>query len=107
MVHVGGKKTSVKAKICGSTVAGISEIFLFHPIDTVAKRLMNNTNPLRSLKDVRATVLGNQSVTKLYSGIQAGFAYKVSQRTYKVRSLEEFSPRTKGVSRRRSLSFRN
>lgn len=84
MVHTGnGKKTSVMAKICGSSVAGISEICLFHPIDTVAKRLMNNKTKVRSLAEFRQTALSGQSALRLYSGITAGFMYKVSQRTYK------------------------
>eukprot|EP00939_MAST-03C_sp_MAST-3C-sp1_P002438 g2438.t1 len=84
MVHTGnGKKTSVMAKICGSSVAGISEICLFHPIDTVAKRLMNNKTKLRSVAEFRHTVLGGHSALRLYSGLTAGFLYKVSQRTYK------------------------
>jgi len=84
MVHGSGKKTSVMAKICGSSVAGVSEICLFHPVDTVAKRLMNNKTKVRSLLDVRKTILGEAtSIRHLYSGISAGFFYKVSQRTYK------------------------
>jgi hypothetical protein len=37
-MHVSGKSS---ARIVGSAVAGASELFFFHPFDTVAKRLMS------------------------------------------------------------------
>ena len=79
----GRKKSSVKAKIVGSTVAGVSEICIFHPIDTVAKRLMNNKIKIQSTEMFKSVALNNSGVSKLYAGISAGFLYKVSQRTYK------------------------
>ena len=36
------KNQSVIASLLGSTVSGVFEIGLFHPLDTTAKRLMNN-----------------------------------------------------------------
>lgn len=30
------------ARVIGSAAAGVSELLLFHPVDTVAKRLMSN-----------------------------------------------------------------
>jgi len=36
-----GKHSSVAARFLGSGTAGIAELVLFHPVDTVAKRLMN------------------------------------------------------------------
>lgn len=30
------------ARVAGSATAGVSELLLFHPVDTVAKRLMSN-----------------------------------------------------------------
>lgn len=38
-----GKKSSPQAKIAGSAIAGLTELFLFHPIDTIAKRLMSHS----------------------------------------------------------------
>jgi len=43
MVDGGAKKTKLMAKLIGSSTAGILEISIFHPSDTVAKRLMSNT----------------------------------------------------------------
>jgi hypothetical protein len=37
----GGDKNSAAARILGSGSAGILELALFHPVDTVAKRLMS------------------------------------------------------------------
>merc|ERR1711907_875470 len=48
--HMGGldsgKKSSGTARLIGSACAGVSELLLFHPVDTVAKRLMYNENPI-------------------------------------------------------------
>ena len=34
-------KAKTEARIIGSAVAGVSELALFHPVDTIAKRLMS------------------------------------------------------------------
>jgi hypothetical protein len=41
----GGKKKSEDSMpyVIGSSVSGILEVIIFHPIDTIAKRLMSNT----------------------------------------------------------------
>lgn len=44
-----GKSESGLARLLGSGTSGILELFIFHPIDTVAKRLMTNPNKVRSL----------------------------------------------------------
>ena len=36
------KNQNIFPSLLGSTVSGVFEIGLFHPIDTIAKRLMNN-----------------------------------------------------------------
>lgn len=38
----GGAKRNSYARVIGSAAAGVSELLLFHPVDTVAKRLMSN-----------------------------------------------------------------
>lgn len=37
-----GVRNKSSARVIGSAVAGASELLLFHPVDTVAKRLMSN-----------------------------------------------------------------
>lgn len=92
----GGDKSSM-AYLKGSALSGVMEIGLFHPADTVAKRLMSNTRQViftRPLK-VDTAVLGEtlfqhnvnagplRKFSGLFPGISFGAAYKVLQRTYK------------------------
>jgi hypothetical protein len=44
-----GKSESGLARLIGSGTSGLLELFIFHPIDTTAKRLMTNPNKVRSL----------------------------------------------------------
>jgi hypothetical protein len=39
----GKSKESTAARLLGSGTSGVLELLGFHPVDTVAKRLMNNT----------------------------------------------------------------
>jgi hypothetical protein len=86
-----------EARLLGSAVAGISELILFHPIDTVAKRLMTNEAKLIVFNDMTATASNlNQAVFRdaamrsslsklgsLFPGVGFGAVYKVLQRVYK------------------------
>lgn len=85
------------ARLLGSAIAGLSELSLFHPVDTVAKRLMSTES--------RLVVIGSGSTTaynlnhaifresynknpfakigSLFPGIGFGAAYKIVQRVYK------------------------
>lgn len=38
----GAPQRNSYARVAGSACAGVSELLLFHPVDTVAKRLMSN-----------------------------------------------------------------
>jgi hypothetical protein len=88
-----GKKSSPQAKIVGSGIAGLSELMLFHPIDTIAKRLMSNTVPIakgETLKQVNKIIFRDAadfSVLKkfgsLFPGLSFAVGYKVTQRIYK------------------------
>ncbi|KAG1434280.1 hypothetical protein G6F56_014373 [Rhizopus delemar] len=40
----GSNSESGKARFLGSASSGILELIIFHPVDTVAKRLMSNQN---------------------------------------------------------------
>eukprot|EP01084_Bolivina_argentea_P245385 410850_1 len=60
--------TNMWPYVLGSALSGILEVFIFHPIDTIAKRRMAST------KDIS----GN-----LYAGLLFGIGYKVLQRMYK------------------------
>lgn len=95
---VAGGKGSTTARIIGSSTSGVLEIAIFHPVDTVAKRLMSNTETLfgggRSTGE-SFTLLSKTIFAKAYDkgffgrwmslfpGVNFGVAYKVLQRTYK------------------------
>lgn len=38
----------VAARLLGSTCSGLCELMIFHPVDTIAKRLMTNKEPVRA-----------------------------------------------------------
>lgn len=93
-IHVSGKS---EARIIGSAVAGVSELVLFHPVDTVAKRLMSTETQIVTLSSAAQTRVNlnnaifrnsategfGQKVMSLFPGIGFGAAYKVLQRVYK------------------------
>ena len=74
---------SVLSKILASSISGIMEISIFHPIDTIAKRLMNNSNRNISKMDVIFPDKNIPKLNSLYSGVRFGMGYKILQRTYK------------------------
>ena len=85
------------ARLVGSALAGVSELMLFHPVDTVAKRLMTSESRLIVTSSASETALNlNQAIFKeaaaknpfskigsLFPGIGFGGAYKILQRVYK------------------------
>ncbi|KAI9359742.1 mitochondrial carrier domain-containing protein [Pilaira anomala] len=94
----GNQSESGKARFAGSASSGILELIIFHPVDTVAKRLMSNQNKLwisgRPFAENKAAV--NQVVFKeaanatfmkkyasLFPGVGFAAGYKVAQRVYK------------------------
>eukprot|EP00924_Labyrinthula_sp_SR-Ha-C_P009766 snap_masked-scaffold_22-processed-gene-5.38-mRNA-1 protein AED:0.03 eAED:0.03 QI:0/-1/0/1/-1/1/1/0/313 len=73
-------------RIMGSAVAGVSELCLFHPVDTVAKRLMSNksSDPLSKVifkENVNASTLNKWK--SLFPGFGFAAGYKILQRIYK------------------------
>ncbi|KAL2015150.1 hypothetical protein VTK56DRAFT_6193 [Thermocarpiscus australiensis] len=84
------EKESNLARLLGSGSAGIAELAIFHPVDTIAKRLMSNETRVSSLsqlntvifKDKAAAPLGRKFVS-LFPGLGYAAGYKVLQRIYK------------------------
>jgi len=91
-------RKEVSSYIIGSSLSGILEIMLFHPIDTISKRLMSNTSQSyckntslrQNIKAVNKVVFGEAQNYNfihrwlfLFSGISFAASYKVLQRTYK------------------------
>mmetsp|Transcript_20289 Transcript_20289/g.30569 ORF Transcript_20289/g.30569 Transcript_20289/m.30569 type:complete len:318 (-) Transcript_20289:77-1030(-) len=94
IMHSSGK---ANARIIGSAVAGVSELALFHPVDTVAKRLMSTETQLITLSSPAQTRVNlnnaifrscateglGQKAMSLFPGVGFGAAYKILQRVYK------------------------
>ena len=92
MVTVSGDNRTTSpslARFAGSGVAGLCELTLFHPVDTIAKRLMNTKEELTKGNFNRVLFHGasNEGVVGKYASLFGGFGYgalyKVSQRIYK------------------------
>ncbi|BGP20968.1 hypothetical protein JCM10213_003360 [Rhodosporidiobolus nylandii] len=82
-----GGKDSHAARILGSGTSGIAELALFHPIDTVAKRLMSNKVSGKPMMEVvfreHANAKAGQKFLSLFPGLGYAAGYKVLQRVYK------------------------
>jgi len=89
----GTSKAPAMARLLGSACSGIFELAVFHPVDTVAKRLMSNKGAVNNLAGVNAVIFpklaqsSNISLARrwasLYPGLGFASGYKISQRTYK------------------------
>lgn len=85
------------ARVLGSAIAGVSELMIFHPVDTVAKRLMSTETNIVVMNSASSTALNlNQAIFKesynkspfskvgsLFPGVGFGAVYKILQRVYK------------------------
>ncbi|KAL9102871.1 MAG: hypothetical protein Q9163_002023 [Psora crenata] len=84
------KRESATARLLGSGSAGIAELAVFHPVDTIAKRLMSNHGRVASaarlneviFKDKAHAPLGKK-FTSLFPGLGYAAGYKILQRIYK------------------------
>ncbi|KAI8894163.1 mitochondrial carrier domain-containing protein [Globomyces pollinis-pini] len=94
----GNSKDSTTARLLGSGTSGILELLGFHPVDTVAKRLMNNkqkiygsgittTQSLGHLNNIIFKDAANKGTfskyLSLFPGLGAAAGYKILQRMYK------------------------
>ncbi|KIW79210.1 hypothetical protein Z517_05822 [Fonsecaea pedrosoi CBS 271.37] len=84
------KTESGTARLLGSGSAGVAELLVFHPVDTVAKRLMNNPTRVSSLSALNSVVFRQAATapvltkfTSLFPGLGYAAGYKISQRIYK------------------------
>ena len=92
LAHMGSSGNSqLLPRIAGSSVAGVLELAAFHPVDTVAKRLMSNQRSyVLSMDNVNTVIFKEYAnegfLTKyrsLFPGVGFAAGYKVLQRTYK------------------------
>jgi hypothetical protein len=98
-----GKKSQGFARFAGAGIAGFCELSLFHPVDTIAKRLMNSKEALtkENYNQILFQKAADQVPLKKYGSLFPGFGYgalyKVSQRIYKFGGqpvLNDFLQRT-------------
>lgn len=84
------KKQSGIARVLGSASAGICEIGVFHPVDTISKRLMSNSTKITNASQLNSVIfrehasdaLGKRLFT-LFPGLGYAAVYKILQRVYK------------------------
>ncbi|KAG7660860.1 YHM1 [[Candida] subhashii] len=84
------KKQSGIARVLGSAGAGICEIAVFHPVDTISKRLMSNHGKINSTAHLNTVIFrdhAQQALGKrlfsLFPGLGYAACYKILQRVYK------------------------
>ncbi|KAI5986194.1 mitochondrial carrier protein [Pisolithus albus] len=87
--HAGNGKDSGTARVLGSGASGVAELVVFHPVDTIAKRLMSNKSKvsLSTLSPIifrdQASAPLRQKFLSLFPGLGYAAGYKVAQRIYK------------------------
>jgi hypothetical protein len=86
----GREKESGLARVLGSGSAGIAELAVFHPVDTIAKRLMSNQTRVSGLSELnnvifkdKANASAGRKFFSLFPGLGYAAGYKVLQRIYK------------------------
>ncbi|VUG16376.1 GGC1 [Brettanomyces bruxellensis] len=84
------RKESGRARVLGSASAGVCEIAVFHPIDTITKRMMSNQTPITTVSKFNQVIFKEQyrapimkRVLSLYPGLGYAACYKILQRVYK------------------------
>ncbi|KAL2116330.1 hypothetical protein VTJ04DRAFT_8497 [Mycothermus thermophilus] len=89
-IAVGKEKESNLARLLGSGSAGIAELAIFHPVDTIAKRLMSNEGKVNSLSKLNTVIFKDKAsaplvrkFVSLFPGLGYAAGYKVLQRIYK------------------------
>merc|ERR1712178_251184 len=75
-------------RLLGSGLAGVCELSVFHPVDTVAKRLMTSKQQFQLAKANEILFRGQTGslgarLSSLFPGLGFAGLYKISQRTYK------------------------
>lgn len=82
-------KDSGAARVLGSGTSGVAELLIFHPVDTVAKRLMSNKAKVSFstlspiiFRDASKAPIARKFLS-LFPGLGYAAGYKVAQRVYK------------------------
>ena len=85
-----GKKGNFMARLIGGASSGVLELAFFHPVDTVAKRLMASKVNVSSRAELSSVLFleasggtVGQKYRALFPGIGFAAGYKILQRSYK------------------------
>jgi hypothetical protein len=85
-MHGSNQKNNGWARFFGSALTGLIEIGIFHPMDTIGKRMMVEDRS-RLCENIKVTVFreaasgtASAKLASLYPGLSYGVLYKVSQR---------------------------
>ncbi|OTB14907.1 hypothetical protein K445DRAFT_318817 [Daldinia sp. EC12] len=86
----GKERESNLARLLGSGSAGIAELAVFHPVDTIAKRLMSNQTKIKNSSELNKVIFKEKAEApfgrkffSLFPGLGYAAGYKVLQRIYK------------------------
>ncbi|KAH9816755.1 mitochondrial carrier domain-containing protein [Melampsora americana] len=83
----GKQRDSGLARLLGSGTSGITELLLFHPVDTLAKRMMSNKSKSISFNQIvfkdHFQSTPYQKFVSLFPGLGYAAGYKILQRIYK------------------------
>ncbi|KAI1403290.1 mitochondrial carrier [Hypoxylon fuscum] len=86
----GKERESNLARLLGSGSAGIAELAVFHPVDTIAKRLMSNQTKIKDSGELNKVIFREKAeaafgrkFVSLFPGLGYAAGYKVLQRIYK------------------------
>ena len=91
----------------GGGIAGIFEIGLFHPIDTLTKRTMYNKEKMsrKNLSQILFKEYSDKNILdkykSLYTGAKFGMFYKILQRTYKYGGQSVLNEKLKLIGKNR------
>ncbi|AMD22955.1 HHR186Cp [Eremothecium sinecaudum] len=84
------RKQSGLARVFGSASAAVLELAVFHPVDTISKRLMSNQTKVTSAAHLNEVIFRENAsqplfkrIFTLFPGLGYAASYKVLQRVYK------------------------
>ncbi|KAA1113485.1 hypothetical protein PGT21_032405 [Puccinia graminis f. sp. tritici] len=84
-------RDSGAARFLGSGTSGVAELMIFHPVDTLAKRLMSNKSTSLNFNQIVFRNYADAPIGKkflsLFPGLGYAAGYKILQRIYKLRFL--------------------
>lgn len=102
-ISSGKHSESGTARVIGSGLSGVAELMIFHPVDTIAKRLMSNK--AKFTPATASTIIFRDAASKsitgkffsLFPGLGYAAGYKIAQRIYKFGGQPYFNDMIRGT----------